>query len=102
MAKVSADRLAKTAAGDPAELNVNIITGNGTNLVELKAPPAAGGYVAQPRDGLVSVIQLAQPNGSNLVPVDRTATASLQKGSLLPGADFQSDAVLVTWYHFEG
>jgi hypothetical protein len=101
MAKVQADRLAKTAAGDPAELNVNIITGNGTNLVELKAPPA-GGYVAQPRDGLVSVIQLAQPSGSNLVPVDRTATASLQKGSLLPGADFQSDAVLVTWYHFEG
>ncbi len=94
MPKFNNQRLAKTAAGDPAELCVNVVRGNGTSRIHV----TGGSFEPQVRDGLVSAISFA---GTTLA--DFTATASFTgHGSLDPGADVGVDQAIITWYRFEG
>ena len=91
MPKMDFKRFAKTAAGDPPELSLSILNGNGTGYIALPGSSA--------RDGLVSVIQDAR--GSAWVDITSTAEITAH-GSLLPGTDVGADNLLVLWYHFEG
>lgn len=94
MPKFDHKRLAKQAAGVPAELCVSIATGNGASAVAL----SGGSHVSGPRDGLVSA--LAASGGSAYT--DITPTASLiAGGSIDPGQNVGSDPLLVFWYRFE-
>jgi hypothetical protein len=89
MPKMDFKRLAKWAAGDPAELCISVLTGNGAALVALPGSKA--------RDGLVSVLHAAA--GSAVV--DITASASIvAHGSLSPGTNVGADTLTVTWYKF--
>lgn len=88
MPKMDSRKLGARAAGKPAELCVNVVTGNQGNYVALPG--------SNEEDGLVSVFHAA----AGSLWVDITATATLSNGSISPGVDIDTDQMLVTWYKF--
>lgn len=94
MPKFNHKRLAKQAAGVPAELCVNTAVGNGTNSVLV----SGGSHAPTARDGLVSA--LVASGGSAYTDITSTATLTTG-GSLNPGQDIGTDPILVFWYRFE-
>jgi hypothetical protein len=94
MPKFDSKRLAKQAAGVPAELSISLARGNGLAAV----PVSGGSHVPTARDGLISVLN----TGGGTTYADITDTASFTaSGSLNPGVDIANDQVIIYWYRFE-
>ena len=87
--RLNSKRLAKRAAGNPAELRISALTGNGSNAIAISG--------ASTRDGLISA--LAATGGSAYT--DFTSTAEIiHGGSLDPGQNVSTWPLLIFWWDF--